>query len=97
VDDKLEDLSTRVQELSSRLEQSMTRVEERQEYERQRNDELERILEHVVEIGLRGTLAEFDGTPLAHPRTQLLLDHTPPVDVDGSPPDTPSLRSTPDS
>ncbi|KAF9793328.1 optic atrophy 3 protein-domain-containing protein, partial [Thelephora terrestris] len=71
VDDKLEDLSTRVQELSSRLEQSMTRVEERQEYERQRNDELERILEHVVEIGLRGTLAEFDGTPLAHPRTQL--------------------------
>lgn len=36
VDDKLEGLSTRIQELSSRLDQSLTNVEERLEYERQR-------------------------------------------------------------
>ena len=36
-----------------------------------RNDELARILERVVEIGLRGGWAEFEGTPLQLPRIQL--------------------------
>ena len=35
-----------------------------------RNDELARILERVVEIGLRGGWAEFQGTPLQIPRIQ---------------------------
>ena len=36
-----------------------------------RNDELARILERVVEIGLRGGWAEFQDTPLLLPRIQL--------------------------
>ena len=40
-----------------------------------RNDELSRILERVVEIGLRGGWAEFEGTPLALPQIQLTRPH----------------------
>jgi hypothetical protein len=36
-----------------------------------RNDELTRILERVVEIGLRGGWVEFQDTPLQLPRIQL--------------------------
>ena len=36
-----------------------------------RNDELTRILERVVELGLRSGWAEFEDTPLAIPRIQL--------------------------
>jgi len=96
VDDKLEDLSTRIQDLSSRIDQSLAGVEERLEYEKQRNDELGRILERVVEIGLRGGWAEFEGTPLMLPRIQF----APPVDHTSSMDDTPpadSSRSTSDS
>ena len=52
--------------------------------EKFRNDELGRILERVVEIGLRGGWAEFEGTPLMLPRIQLAppINHTPSVDND---------------
>lgn len=47
-----------------------------------RNDELSRILERVVEIGLRGGWAEFQDTPLQIPRIKLppprLLDESVP-------------------
>lgn len=36
-----------------------------------RNDELQRILERVVEIGLRGGWAEFQDSPVQLPRVQL--------------------------
>ena len=36
-----------------------------------RNIELSRILQRVVEIGMRGGWAEFEGTPLQIPRIQL--------------------------
>ncbi|KAG5642861.1 hypothetical protein DXG03_002038, partial [Asterophora parasitica] len=36
-----------------------------------RNDELSRVLQRVVEIGLRGGWAEFEDTPLQIPRIQL--------------------------
>lgn len=63
-----------------------------------RNDELERILERVVEIGLRGGWAEFEGTPLTLPRIQFAppIDHTSSSSVDDSSP-TGSSRSTSDS
>ena len=65
-----------------------------------RNDELGRILERVVEIGLRGGWAEFEGTPLMLPRVQLAPPNarTLSIEVDGNPPsETPSSRSTSDS
>ncbi|OCH86205.1 OPA3-domain-containing protein [Obba rivulosa] len=67
VDDQLEELQTRVQQLSEKVDTVTTGFAEVQ----QRNDELTRILEHIVEIGLRGGWAEFENTPLALPRIQL--------------------------
>ena len=46
------------------------------------NDELTRILERVVEIGLRGGWAEFEDSPLAIPRIQLVpskANESPPL------------------
>ena len=56
-----------------------------------RNDELARILERVVEIGLRGGWAEFQDTPLHTPRIQL-TPHRP------TPPSSPNdITPTPNS
>ncbi|KAH9930853.1 OPA3-domain-containing protein [Fomitopsis serialis] len=71
VDDQLEELENRIGTLSERTESLQRMFEERWEEEKQRNDELARILERVVEIGLRGGWAEFEGTPLQLPRIQL--------------------------
>ncbi|KAH7918568.1 OPA3-domain-containing protein, partial [Leucogyrophana mollusca] len=70
VDDRLEDLTTSVHNLTLSVQELTARVEEC-EGERARNDELARILERVVEIGLRGGWAEFEDTPLKVPRVQL--------------------------
>ncbi|KZT74082.1 OPA3-domain-containing protein [Daedalea quercina L-15889] len=71
VDDQLEELDSKVMALTERTESLQRLYEERWEEEKQRNDELARILERVVEIGLRGGWAEFEGTPLQLPRVQL--------------------------
>jgi len=71
VDDQLQDLSNRISELSSRVQLLSAGYEEKWEEEKRRNDELARILERVVEIGLRGGWAEFEGTPIAFPLVQL--------------------------
>lgn len=65
-----------------------------------RNDELGRILERVVEIGLRGRWAEFEETSLMLPRIQLVpqVTHSSSLDVDGSSlTEGPSSLSTSDS
>ncbi|KNZ77902.1 OPA3-like protein, partial [Termitomyces sp. J132] len=92
VDDQLDTLGTKVTELTTRVTQLETRWEDEMQYEKQRNDELSRILQRIVEIGLRGGWAEFEETPLQIPRIQLnstpvnkTSQHTP-VDA----PDTPS-------
>ncbi|KAI0728852.1 OPA3-domain-containing protein, partial [Fomitopsis betulina] len=71
IDDHLEELESRVTTLVEETETLKRVFEERWEEEKQRNGELERILERVVEIGLRGGWAEFEGTPLQLPRIQL--------------------------
>jgi hypothetical protein len=71
VDDQLEDLGTRLQELTSRVGQLSESFEARMDEEKQRNQELSRILERVVEIGLRGGWTEFESTPLPIPRIEL--------------------------
>jgi len=71
VDDALEDLGSKVLELTAQVDGFAKQWEERLEEEKQKNDELKRILERVVEIGLRGGWAEFHDTPLQLPRIQL--------------------------
>ncbi|KAI3613198.1 optic atrophy 3 family [Moniliophthora roreri] len=75
VDDKLEDLDTRITELTTRFNSLASQIEERLDEERRRNDELSRILERMVEIGLRGGWAEFEDTPLRIPRISLSRSH----------------------
>ncbi|KDQ59828.1 hypothetical protein JAAARDRAFT_33401 [Jaapia argillacea MUCL 33604] len=71
VNDSLEDLSNKIQQLNGRVDEFASTFEEKWEEEKAKNDELTRILERVVEIGLRGGWAEFEDTPLAIPRIQL--------------------------
>lgn len=71
VDDQLEDLTEGLTELRTRVDTLVEQWETQLQEEKHRNDELARILERVVEIGLRGGWAEFEGTPLQLPRIQL--------------------------
>ncbi|KAJ8082251.1 hypothetical protein PM082_008098 [Marasmius tenuissimus] len=71
VDDKLEDLDNRVAEVTTQLNGLVSQIEDRLEEQRRRNDELSRILQRMVEIGLRGGWAEFEETPLQIPRINL--------------------------
>jgi optic atrophy 3 protein len=76
VDEQLEELSNSITELSSRVDAFIKQAEEGAEFERQKHDELSRILERVVEIGLRGGWAEFEQDPIKLPKTS--LTHLPP-------------------
>ncbi|GLB35627.1 putative OPA3-domain-containing protein [Lyophyllum shimeji] len=85
VDDKLDSLGTQVTELSTRMNYLTERWEDELRHERQRNDELARILQRIVDIGLNhGGWADLGDTPLQNLRIQ----HTPPDSRDTSPPDT---------
>ncbi|KAF9009638.1 optic atrophy 3 protein-domain-containing protein [Cyathus striatus] len=72
VDDQLEELGVKVGQVMERVERLEREIEGGIEEERQKNDELARILERVVEIGLRGGWAEFQDTPLKFPRIELV-------------------------
>ncbi|KAJ3537062.1 hypothetical protein NM688_g6741 [Phlebia brevispora] len=71
VDDRLDELQSSIQQLSKRVDDLARDFDERFSDEKQTNDELSRILERVVEIGLRGGWAEFEDTPLLLPKIQL--------------------------
>ncbi|EKM56117.1 uncharacterized protein PHACADRAFT_145226 [Phanerochaete carnosa HHB-10118-sp] len=71
VDDRIGELQEQVQGLSQSVDMLTRDLNEKWEEEKAKNDELTRILERVVEIGLRGGWAEFEGTPLTLPRIQL--------------------------
>ncbi|KAF5318078.1 hypothetical protein D9619_012189 [Psilocybe cf. subviscida] len=80
VDDQLEDLGTRLTELTTRVDSLVGKWESERDFEKQRNDELAKILERVVEIGLRGGWAEFEGSPVQLPRVSL-VPHRPSTDA----------------
>ncbi|KII89453.1 hypothetical protein PLICRDRAFT_109425 [Plicaturopsis crispa FD-325 SS-3] len=86
VDDQLEELTGGLKELNNKVEGFASAYAERLEEEKRRNDELARILERVVEIGLRGGWAEFQDTPLQLPRIQLAPSHSQTLSID--PPDS---------
>ncbi|KAG6889161.1 hypothetical protein C0995_003339 [Termitomyces sp. Mi166 len=92
VDDQLDSLGTKVTELTTRVNELETRWEDEMQYQKQRNDELSRVLQRIVEIGLRGGWAEFEEKPLQIPRIQL---NPTPADkssqnIPADAPDTPS-------
>ncbi|TCD66407.1 hypothetical protein EIP91_001398 [Steccherinum ochraceum] len=88
VDEQLDDLQSKVQELTGRVDTMVAQNEERFNEERQRNDELTRILERVVDIGLRGGWTEFKDTPLSLPLIRLASSNRP------QSPDAPSLEDS---
>ncbi|KAH7890153.1 optic atrophy 3 protein-domain-containing protein [Phlebopus sp. FC_14] len=71
VDERLEELASSIASLKASVE-ALTKSQEEFEGERARNDELARIVERMVEIGLRGGWAEFESTPLKVPRVELV-------------------------
>ncbi|KAL1742215.1 OPA3-domain-containing protein [Schizophyllum fasciatum] len=91
VDDRLDALREDVRALRGSLADVGERVAEVAsgwEEERRRNEELARILERVVEIGLRGGWAEFEGEPVKLPRVGATTDKpsdTPPSSDPTSP------------
>lgn len=70
VDEKMEELSTNVASLTERLERIQESLGDL-DAERARTNEIARIVERMVEIGLRGGWAEFEDTPLKIPRVEL--------------------------
>ncbi|KAH8992213.1 optic atrophy 3 protein-domain-containing protein [Lactarius akahatsu] len=86
VGDALESLQVRVGELAERLE----RWEDASAEERERSRELARILDRVVDIGLRGGWAELQDTPLQIPRIQLNIPRLASTESEPSPSSTES-------
>ncbi|KAL1701099.1 optic atrophy 3 protein-domain-containing protein [Schizophyllum commune] len=97
VDDALDSLRDEVRSLKAEVDrvegvvQEVARVQESVrdvvrgwEEERGRNDELTRILERVVEIGLRGGWAEFEGAPVKLPRVGLVPGTTTSAEGEGA-------------
>ncbi|TFY53015.1 hypothetical protein EVG20_g10302 [Dentipellis fragilis] len=75
VDDRIEELQGSVGDMKEQLRRFEEGTQTRLVEERERNDELTRILERVVEIGLKGGWAELEDTPLKIPRIEF---HKPP-------------------
>ena len=77
VDEKIEELSTNVASLTERLERIQESLGDL-DADRARTNEIARIVERVVEIGLRGGWAEFEDTPLKIPRVDLVQTSSEP-------------------
>ncbi|KAF8508293.1 optic atrophy 3 protein-domain-containing protein, partial [Gautieria morchelliformis] len=71
VADQLEELTNELHRLSEDVTRVSVSFEERWDEEKTRTDELARVLQTIVDVGLRGGWAEFQDTPLKVPRFQL--------------------------
>jgi len=92
VDDQLDELGTKVTELSARVDSLIDEREVEMREEKMRNEKLSRILEQVVEIGLRGGWGELQDTPLQIPRIQLPPHLTSSSSISSSSVQNPSLE-----
>ncbi|KAJ7750053.1 optic atrophy 3 protein-domain-containing protein [Mycena maculata] len=68
IDEQIEDLKTNMQDLTAQVTTLATNMESHRREIEQRNDELTRIMQRIVQFGLSGGWAEFEGTPLQLPR-----------------------------
>ncbi|KAL5528906.1 hypothetical protein ACEPAG_4880 [Sanghuangporus baumii] len=94
VDERIEELGERVGELRDRLGGLERRVEEEWREERERNDELTRVLNRIVDIGLRGGWAQLEDTPLRFVKPNREQDSSPSREALSSPPPPPPSLST---
>ncbi|KAJ7935310.1 optic atrophy 3 protein-domain-containing protein [Mycena leptocephala] len=67
VDDTLDGLHAQIADLSAKVDGIAGSVEERVRGLEERNEDLTRLTQRIVEFGLRGGWAEFEGTPLQLP------------------------------
>ncbi|KAF7350962.1 OPA3-domain-containing protein [Mycena sanguinolenta] len=82
VDEQIDALGTKIEELNAKVSAFSDNVEERVRSLEERNEELTRLTQRIVEFGLRGGWAEFEGTPLQLPRIQLVPPQTTRIDLD---------------
>ncbi|EAU81464.1 hypothetical protein CC1G_05294 [Coprinopsis cinerea okayama7 len=94
VDDQLDALGTQISELQAKVESLSEKWDDDLRDERIRNDELARILERVVEIGLRGGWAEFQDSPVQIPRVNL-APHSHRTQLAGEPEEMHSISDLP--
>jgi len=71
VDDQIDDLKTQVRELSDSVKNLEESFEERWSTEQHRNDELNRVLNRIVDVGLRSGWSEFEETPIRIPKVEI--------------------------
>ncbi|KAI0823852.1 OPA3-domain-containing protein [Trametes gibbosa] len=97
VDDSLDVLNENVEQLSKRVDSLQRMYEERLTEQSLQYDEIARILQRIVEIGLRGGWVEFEGTPLPLPRIDLVKKPPPSSDPQDSGADSSPDTHSPDS
>ncbi|KLO19673.1 OPA3-domain-containing protein [Schizopora paradoxa] len=88
VDDQIDDLKSQVQGLSETVKKLEETFEERWTFEQHRNDELNRVLNRMVDVGLRSGWSEFEDTPIRIPKVEIR-----PQSTLGS--DSPAEKTTP--
>ncbi|KAH8101981.1 OPA3-domain-containing protein [Phellopilus nigrolimitatus] len=71
VDDQIEDLAGRIQGVGDAVKELEARFEERWAAEKQRNDDLNRVLSRIIDVGLQGGWAELEDTPLRLPKVNV--------------------------
>ncbi|KAJ7270125.1 OPA3-domain-containing protein [Mycena haematopus] len=84
VDEQIDVLGTKIEELTAKVGAFSDNVEERVRGLEERNEELTRLTQRIVEFGLRGGWAEFEGTPLQLPRMQLVPPQSTRIDLSDS-------------
>ncbi|KAF7289270.1 OPA3-domain-containing protein [Mycena indigotica] len=86
VDDHIEDLAAKVGELTTKVNSLTETFEERLREIETRDEHLRRAMGRIIDIGLRGGWAEFEGTPLQLPRVGLVPPQKdgPPLDDEKS-------------
>ncbi|KAI5118286.1 hypothetical protein M0805_003241 [Coniferiporia weirii] len=94
VDDQMDELSGRIDALGETVKALEAHFEERWAAEKERNDELNKVLGRMIDVGLRGGWAELEDTPLRLPQVRIIPVPPPPEEADSSARARPDLESS---